>query len=164
MTDLIDDLIHAWRGERPDLDPSGLAVVGRIIHLGQRMQMGASQALQSTGLAYTDFDIIATLRRSGDPYALTPKQLREAVLLSSGAMTAAIDRLDRANLVRRRPSETDRRSLLVCLTEAGKTLAERAAALRFAEAQSWTGQLTPAEAQHLIDLLRKLHAGPERGA
>lgn len=158
MSDLVDELITAWAREEPSLDASAMALAGRIIRIAGEMEAGAAAALKPLGLAYTDFDILATIKRAGPPYALTPTQLRRSVLLSSGAMTAAIDRLERADLITRRPSPEDRRSQLVGLTEGGKALAAKAAAARFAEAQTWAAKLDEAETARLVALLRKLSA------
>jgi DNA-binding MarR family transcriptional regulator len=133
--DLVDRLLADWTRERPDLDVSAMAVVGRILYLAQVLQARASGALKTAGTAYTDFDVLATLRRSGQPWRLTPTALRHSVLLTSGAMTACLNRLEAQGLIVREPASDDRRVLAAVLTEPGRALADRAATLRFAEAQ-----------------------------
>ncbi|MEL7296624.1 MAG: MarR family transcriptional regulator [Pseudomonadota bacterium] len=153
---LMDTLVTEWAQECPDLDASAMAVVGRIMRLGQRFENEATRALKPLGIAYTDFDILATLRRSGSPYTLTPGQLADAVLLTSGAMTAALERLEKAGLISRHTSTTDRRSKAARLTNAGKKLAKNAAAARFDIATQAVASL-PARSHHqLIALLDKL--------
>jgi DNA-binding MarR family transcriptional regulator len=159
MRDLVDQLLKDWQNEEPKLDPTGLAVAGRIIRLGQQMQASANKALAPFGLSYTDFDLLASLTRSGAPYAMTPTRLRDAVLLSSSAMTAAVDRLEKRGLIVRRPSSEDRRSMLVCLTDEGHELVLEAAKVRFAEARTWSDRLDTDDLVDLIPLLKKLTVG-----
>lgn len=157
--DLVDRLISDWRGERPDLDTRAMAVVGRLIQLGADLRASASDALAPHGLSYTDFDILATLRRSGTPFRLTPTELRDSVLLTSGAMTTALGRLVARRLVEREADVTDRRVKFVRLTSAGADLVDSAVSDRFAEAERAILALDPAEREALEGLLRKL-TGP----
>src|SRR5262249_36369487 len=89
--DVVDRLIKQWREARPDLDPSSLDVVGRVIVLAQHLERGVEIALERHGLSLGQFDILATLRRHGKKGGLTPSQLLESVMLSSGGMTARLD-------------------------------------------------------------------------
>ncbi|MEM6999150.1 MAG: MarR family transcriptional regulator [Pseudomonadota bacterium] len=132
--DFIDQLIADWQRELPDVDPEPMALVGRIILLGRALEQRINERLKHHGLIYTDFDVLATLRRSGAPYQATPTELRQSILLTSGAMTAALDRLERRRLLNRIPSPQDRRSMSAQLTKRGVKLAERLVALRFEEA------------------------------
>jgi DNA-binding MarR family transcriptional regulator len=152
--DLVDQLIADWTRQRPDLDVSAMAVVGRVLHLGRVLEGRANAALKDAGVAYTDFDVLATLRRSGEPYRLTPTALRRSVLLTSGAMTACLNRLEARGLLTREPSPEDRRVLTATLTAAGRTLADRAAALRFDEAREAVAPLTADQLRTLGDLLK----------
>ncbi|MBO9708351.1 MAG: MarR family transcriptional regulator [Caulobacter sp.] len=157
--DLIDRLLADWRRERPDLDAAPLAVVGRVLHLAQALETRANRALKPVGLAYTDLDLLATLRRSGPPYRLTPTVLRRSVVLTSGAMTACLNRLEAQGLVAREPEPGDRRVLAAVLTPQGLALADRAIGLRLEEAADAVAGLEPAEREALAGLLRKLGAG-----
>ncbi len=154
--DLIDNLLQEWQHARPDLDASAMAVVGRLIRAGSQLRDSAAQALKSFDLLYTDFDILATLRRSPAPHRLTPSQLGDAVLLTSGAMTAALKRLEEKALITRAGAASDGRVRTVELTAAGAQLAEEAAATRFEEAQTRVAALTETEQDQLAGLLRKL--------
>lgn len=154
--DLIDRLLADWARERPDLDASPMAVVGRVLTLGQALTVRANAALKTTGLSYSDLDVLATLRRSGSPFCLTPTVLRHSVLLTSGAMTACLNRLEERGLLVREPSAHDRRVLAAVLTPPGKDLADRAIGLRFAEAADAVAALTAKEQAALAGLLRKL--------
>lgn len=145
-----------WAAESPELDASAMRVVGRIIRLGRQFEKDASGALKPLGLPYTEFDIIATLRRSGAPYELTPGQLGQAVLLTSGAMTAALDRLEQSGLITRHASETDRRVKTAKLTASGKKLALKAAKARFDVAALALDGLSSQQRKTLAKLLKEL--------
>lgn len=156
--DMIDELLRQWQQERPDLDASAMAVVGRILRLGKRLEQRANAALRPFGLNYSDLDVLATLRRAGRPYSLKPSQLQRSVLITSGAMTACLNRLEAASLLVREVDMEDRRVLGARLTLAGLRLVDRAMPVRFAEAQAAVGGLTRAEGRQLAGMLRKLEA------
>lgn len=112
-----------WRRERPDIDPFPMELLGRLAEIAQIvMRDRLDPFFAAHGLQKGEFDVLATLRRAGQPYELTPTRLYEAAMLSSGGMTARIDRLERAGWVERRSHPTDRRGTLVGLTTAGLTL------------------------------------------
>lgn len=152
----MDQLVEQWAAELPELNADPMTIVGRIMRLGRHYEKQASAALKPFGLPYTDFDILATLRRSGAPYELTPGELSEAVLLTSGAMTAALDRLQSAHLITRHASDQDRRVKSARLTAKGKRLAARAAKARFAIASDAISDLSDAEQRTLKKVLRQL--------
>jgi DNA-binding MarR family transcriptional regulator len=156
--DLIDRLVTDWKRERPDLDASAMSVVGRILHLGRLLEDAASEGLRGTGINYTDLDVLATLRRSGAPYRLTPTALRKSVLLTSGAMTACLNRLERAGLISRNAVDEDRRSLAAALTAKGLKLTDKAIASRFEQARQVVEVLSAGERAELAGLLRKLRS------
>ncbi len=155
-TDLLDALIADWQRERPDLDVSAMGIVGRILLLGERLQRRINLRLKPLGLGYTDFDVLATLRRSGEPFALRPAQLLETVLIASGSMTACIDRLERGALVERLQAADDRRGRVIQLTAAGRELIDRAVNVRFEEAAEFVDALDSDERQGLVAALRTL--------
>ena len=159
VPDLLDQLIEDWRTQCPDLDVEGMGVVGRIIHLAGRMRADAGEALAPFDLHYTDFDVLATLRRSGAPFALTPTQLMQSVLLTSGAMTATLKRLEGRGLVMRDQDAHDRRIKRVQLTQTGLSLINSAARARFQQAQTAIAPLTAEELEQLVGLLRKFGQG-----
>ncbi len=162
--DLIDDLLKQWRRERPELDPSAMGIVGRILRLAGHLQRGAEEALKPFGLSLWQFDVLATLRRSGAPYLLSPTQLMRAVMLSSGAMTNRLDRLESAGLVKRQPDPSDRRGVLITLTPEGHRLVDRAIVARFDQAQRTVASLSPAERDSLENGLRSLLGSVENPA
>lgn len=153
--DVIDAMLAAWRRQLPALDPSPLGVVGRVIVLAQHLERSVSAALARHGLSLGEFDILATLRRQGPQGRLTPGQLRQSVMLSSGGMTARLDKLERAGWIQRQADPNDRRGVVVELTAAGRKLIEAAARTRFEEAQQSLPPLSEAERRVLEKLLRK---------
>jgi DNA-binding MarR family transcriptional regulator len=152
--DIVDQLIGDWARERPDLDTSAMEVIGRLLHLGALMQARAGEHLRVHGLSYTELDVLATLRRSGEPYRLSPTALRKSVLLTSGAMTACLNRLEQRGLICRSPDEADRRSLMANLTAQGVELVDAAIAHHFAQADQAVAGLDPAQRAELARLLR----------
>ena len=160
--DRIDRLLAEWRVERPELDASAMAIVGRLLSIGRRLEARANAALKPLGLHYTDLDVLATLRRGGRPWRRTPTELRDSVLITSGAMTACLDRLERNRLIARVADPRDRRSSAAELTGEGRRLIDRAIAIRFAEASEAIAALSRPERARLAALLRKLGGDLER--
>ncbi|WP_417397052.1 MarR family winged helix-turn-helix transcriptional regulator [Gimesia chilikensis] len=156
---MIDILIRQWKTERPDLNVEPMGVVGRVLRLATRLERRVSETLKPYGLTVGGFDILATLRRTGNPQGLTPTELMEAVMLSSGAMTNRIDRLEEQGLVERRPSPSDRRSLQVLLTAEGRKVVDEAVADRLDEAEGALCGLKGEERDQLADLLRAMLQG-----
>lgn len=154
--DRIDRLLSEWNAERPELDATAMAVVGRLLSIGRLLEARANAALKPLGLHYTDLDVLATLRRGGKPYRRTPTGLRSSVLITSGAMTACLDRLEANGLVARVPDPEDRRSSAAELTLAGRKLIDKAIAVRFEEATQALDGLSVAERTRLAALLKKL--------
>lgn len=154
--DRIDRLLAEWQVERPELDAGAMAVVGRLLSIGRVLEARANAALKPLGLHYTDLDVLATLRRGGRPYRRTPTELRASVLITSGAMTACLDRLESNALIARVADPQDRRSSAAELTAAGRKLIDQAIAVRFAEAAEALTVLSEQERIRLAVLLKKL--------
>lgn len=154
--DLIDQLIADWARERPELDLGGMQIVGRIMRLGRRYQDEANALLNRHGLTYSEFDLLATLRRMGQPYAQTPSRLQASVVLTSGAMTACMNRLERKGLIERTGESGDRRKRLASLTTRGLALVEQLAEARFALAKQQVQLVDPADRASLRQLLKAL--------
>ncbi|WP_410216714.1 MarR family winged helix-turn-helix transcriptional regulator [Paracoccus sp. (in: a-proteobacteria)] len=117
---------QAWRRERPDLDVEAMEIIGRLNELSALLTRDLQPVFERFNLQGGEFDVLATLRRAGTPFRLTPTALYEATMLSSGGMTARLDRLERRDLIRRLPNPEDRRGTLVELTPAGLALVENA--------------------------------------
>lgn len=156
QSDSISSFIADWRRERPDLDPWPLGIVGRISRIYARFLRQADTWLAPLGLGWETFSLIAALRRSGKPYALNPTELQRQSLLTSGAMTNRIDRVEAQGLVERRPDPADRRGVIVRLTPAGRALADKAIAVHFRATAEWLGQIPAAERTRLDQLLAGL--------
>ncbi len=161
-TDRISLLCEQWARERPDLDSSGFALVGRLLLLGKLLERRVSRVLAPLDLQLWAFDVLATLRRQGPPYQLTPTELSRATLLTPGAMTNRIDRLEASGLVRREAEPSDRRGVRVLLTEAGVELVDRAIEARFDEADSAVAGIGPRDRTSLKRILQQLLAELER--
>lgn len=154
--DHVDEILEQWAREMPGLDTSPMGVVGRVSRLARVLEKGLSQTFSASGLNGGEFDVLATLRRSGSPYALTPKRLSEAAMLSSGAMTNRIDHLEKAGLIARRPDPDDRRGTLVRLTAEGKDLVNRVVAEHVENERKLLDSLDANDLDTLSSLLRKL--------
>ncbi|MDT3381220.1 MarR family transcriptional regulator [Labrys neptuniae] len=155
--DRADTAVEQWARERPDLPSLPMAVFGRLSDASERVLRDHMNPLFATaGLQPGEFDVLATLRRSGEPYMLSPTRLYEAAMISSGGMTNRLDRLERAGLIERRPDPNDRRGKLIALTEAGKIVIDETIARHVANEQRLLSVLTQAEQETLDSLLRKL--------
>lgn len=118
---------HQWAREMPELETGPMVLLGRLGEAAITITRDRLNPIFSGfGLQPGEFDVLATLRRSGAPFALTPTELYEVAMISSGSMTNRIDRLETAGLVERRPNPSDKRGTLVALTDAGVALIEKA--------------------------------------
>ena len=154
--DPIDHFLSEWRRERPDVDSSSFGVFGRIYWINGLFQRAADKWLGEMGLTWELFSLIVTLRRSGRPCALRPHELLAESLLTSGAMTNRIDRVERMGLVRRAPDPRDRRGVIVKLTPAGYALANRAIKRHFAAMDELLAGLRSIERREIGCLLSQL--------
>jgi len=154
--DRIDRIVGHWARERPELDTSGFAVAGRLLVLGKVFERRVQEALQPLGLSLWEFDVLATLRRQGAPYQLTPTELTRASMLTPGAVTHRLDRLEERGLVRRESDPDDRRGVRVVLQKRGLSLIDRAIELRFDEANEAVASLPARDRRTLVGLLRVL--------
>jgi len=152
--------IAQWRRERPDLDVSPMAVLGRLSEAAALVARDRLAPLFARyGLQHGEFDVLATLRRSGPPFALTPTALYEATMVTSGAMTNRLDRLEKAGLIRRVPHPSDRRGLMVQLSESGRELIDRAVEAHVENEHDILSGFSAEERERLAGLLEKLIAG-----
>ncbi|MFD5319303.1 MarR family winged helix-turn-helix transcriptional regulator [Streptomyces sp. NPDC127098] len=158
MEDEVDRLVAAWRRERPDLDVEPLEVLSRVSRLARHLDRARRLAFAEHDLEPWEFDVLTALRRAGSPYQLSPGQLLTQTLVTSGTMTNRIDRLAKRGLVERQPDPSDRRGVLVRLTESGKTHADQALAGLLRQERALLGSLSAAERRQLAGLLRALTA------
>src|SRR6266568_6171420 len=158
LRDEVDDLVTAWRAQRPDLDVEPMQVLSRISRLARHLDIARREAFAEHGLESWGFDVLSALRRQGPPCQLTPGALLRATLVTSGTMTNRIDRLATAGLVRREPDPRDKRGVLVILTDKGQARVDAALAGLLRRERALLGGLDGSERQHLADLLRILLA------
>jgi len=158
-TDEVDRIVGAWQTQRPDLDFSPLEVLSRVDRLSRHLDRARRDAFRRSDLEPWEWDVLSALRRAGDPFQLSPKQLLQQTLVSSGTMTNRIDRLVARRLVRREGDPADGRSVLVTLAGDGKTRVDAAITrLVDAEATLLSG-LSKSDRDRLAALLRKLSLG-----
>lgn len=124
--DLVGRGIQQWRNERPDLDSSGKAVVGRLLRLEEVVLRSINAVLQPFGLKYQEYAVLATLRVSGAPYRLSPSHLQATLLFTSGGLSNLLKRLERVGLIKRSTDPKDGRGVLVKLTAKGLRLVDEA--------------------------------------
>lgn len=124
--DAVDAILEQWRRERPDLDVSPMGTIGRIKRCAALLQRKLDEVFAAFGMTNWEFDVLATLRRSGAPYCLAPTTLFSAMMITSGTMTHRLKGLETRGLVHRLPNRDDARSVLVQLTPDGLALVDRA--------------------------------------
>jgi DNA-binding MarR family transcriptional regulator len=154
--DEIDRIVGEWNRERPDLDVSPTHTLQRITRLGMLQGASFARVFAPYGVSFGEYLVLAALRRAGPPFRMSPTALFNAVILSSGAMTNRLDRLEEMGLVERLPDPTDRRGRLVALTERGRELVDAAAVDHLENEQRLLASLDPDEREQLAGLLRKL--------
>lgn len=156
LEDEVDRIVSAWQKQRPDLDVTPMHVFSRITRLSRHLDLARRNAFLSHGLEPWEFDVLSSLRRAGSPYALTPGVLMSELLVSSGTMTNRIDRLESKGLVKRSPSPSDRRAVLVTLTPAGSRKVDAALKSLLEDEHAALAGLTEDERVQLGKLLKPL--------
>lgn len=159
--DHVDDILDQWRRERPDVDLSGMAIIGRVSRLERALQPLLAAVFHRHGLEAWEFDVLATLRRAGSPYRLTAGQLLSSMMITSGAVTHRINRLEQRGLIRREPDPGDGRVVLVTLTPEGRRTIDRALPDHTANEAALVGVLSDRDQQTLARLLRRLSVAAE---
>jgi DNA-binding MarR family transcriptional regulator len=155
MRDHVDLILEQWRRELPTLDPAPMGIVGRISRLAQLVQEQLEPVFAQHGLNGGEFDVLAALRRSGAPYRLTPSQLAQSLMMTSGGMTKRLRSLEGAGLVRRSSSPVDRRSSLVQLTARGRKLVETLVIAHLENEHRLLAPLDESHRRQLAELLRE---------
>ncbi|MCF2587474.1 MarR family winged helix-turn-helix transcriptional regulator [Brevibacterium sp. UCMA 11752] len=157
--DEVDRIVAAWRHERPDLDVSPMEILSRVSRLARQLDLARKSSFSDYGIEGWAFDVLSALRRSGEPYQLSPSTLLQETLVTSGTMTNRIDRLVTAGWVERLPDPGDRRGVLVRLTAAGRATVDSALADLLVKEREILSDLTPAGRRKLASLLRQLSTG-----
>jgi DNA-binding MarR family transcriptional regulator len=161
LPDRIERARAQWADEEPGLDTSPMEVIGRVLRAAHLADAHIRRVLRQEGLDRSGFDVLATLRRTGPPYQLTPTALYQELVLTSGAMTHRVDALARAGLVERVSGPTDRRSNLVGLTARGQSVVDRAMAAHLQCEATMIASLPDEDREALAALLKKLLRGIE---
>ncbi|GAB7188457.1 MarR family transcriptional regulator [Kitasatospora sp. Ki12] len=156
--DAVDAIAAQWRRERPDLTEClhAMETFGRIFRLSRGMGDRMERAYAPFGIGRGEFDVLATLRRSGEPFSLSPRELTATLMLTTGGMTGRLDKLERAGLVTRSPDPNDRRGLRINLTPEGRSTIDGAVSAGLAAQRRVVDALGPERAAQLNDLLRDL--------
>ena len=159
--DKVDKIIGQWNQERPDLDVGPMELIGRFKRISQYLRQEMAKTFSEYDLNLANFDVLATLLRSGPPYALSPNELIASTMVTSGTMTNRIDQLTKSGLVERVKNPNDGRSVAVSLTKAGHKVIDSALAAHVITLSKLTSNLSKDEQKRLNDLLRKFLANFE---
>jgi DNA-binding MarR family transcriptional regulator len=142
-----------WRAERPDIDCSGKAIVGRLLHMHDLILKAVNRTLAEHGLKYPVYAVLATLRVEGEPYSLSPGVLSETLLLTSGGLSNLLRRMEERGLVVRTSDQHDGRSVAVALTPKGLALVDAAMPDHAETERRIVAMLAPADQKAMADML-----------
>ncbi|MGD9480426.1 MarR family winged helix-turn-helix transcriptional regulator [Shinella sp. G-2] len=156
--DHVDRILQQWNRERPDLDVGPMGLLGRVARLRTHLGREIERTLAAHGLNSASFDVLATLRRSGPPYRLSPGDLIATTMVSSGTMTNRLDQLEKAGLVERCDNPEDRRGVIIALTSKGFQLVDETVTAHVENQHRLLGGLDAQERAALDGLLRKFLA------
>jgi DNA-binding MarR family transcriptional regulator len=159
--DDVDRIVDQWARERPELATEAMAVFGRVYRLARLVGDRQEVVYARLGINRGEFDVLATLRRTGAPYQLSPKALSASLMLTTGGMTGRLDRLERRGLVARSPDPSDRRGLVISLTEEGRAVVDEAVGAGLAVQREVLERLPARDRTRLGSLLRDLLAAAE---
>jgi DNA-binding MarR family transcriptional regulator len=155
-TDSIDRMVQEWRSRDSKVDSSSLEVIGRLLLCASYCERAVIAALRPFGLSMADFDVLNTLRRLGDQHDSKPTDLARSSLITTGAMTSRLDRLERSGLICRTPDPTDRRGVLVRLTSRGNKVATQVLQEVIATQEAFLEPLSGQERESIAAALRLL--------
>jgi DNA-binding MarR family transcriptional regulator len=154
--DAVDQIIEQWARERPDLDCSPMGIIGRITQLQREVYLAQRATFARHGLDAPSFDVLAALRRAGEPYQLTPTALMRSALVTSGAITQRLDRLEEKGLITRQRSAADGRAVVVTLSNAGREALDAALPDHLDTERALLEGLPGEDREVLAGLLRRL--------
>jgi DNA-binding MarR family transcriptional regulator len=158
VADEVDEIVEAWRRERADLDVEPLQILSRIGRLADVLDERRAASFVEHGLQAHEFDVLAALRRSGEPFEMTAGELGAATYVTSGTMTSRLDRLVARKLVVRLPDDDDGRLVRVRLTAAGRRRVDGAITALLESERELVGTLTLQKRERLAASLRELLA------
>ena len=153
--DHVDQILEQWALARPDLDASPMGVIGRICRLSVLLVREQTRVFAENGLDFAGFDVLATLRRTGPPYALTPSQLARSMIVTPGAVAQRLTHLEEDGLITRTHVATDRRVTTVTLTPKGQDLIDSALPAHLANERLMLGGFDQGELAVFQSLLRR---------
>ncbi|TMR89446.1 MarR family transcriptional regulator [Nonomuraea basaltis] len=154
--DAIATIVEQWKHERPDLDATPMLVIGRLFRLTDALDQRLRPPFAAADLGNGDFDVLAALRRAGEPYRLSAGELSRTVLVTTGAITKRVDRLEARGLVSRSIAETDSRGRLITLTAEGVELTDELIAVHLDNQRRLLAELSGDEQTQLASLLERL--------
>ena len=156
VRDAVDLILEQWGRERPDLDCSPMGIIARITQLQREVHLAQRSTFARYGLDAPSFDVLAALRRAGAPYQLTPTALMRTALVTSGAITQRLDRLEEKGLITRERSQDDGRAVVVTLTDAGRAALDAALPDHLETERRLLDGLSDDDRERLAGLLRRL--------
>ncbi|WP_133884366.1 MarR family winged helix-turn-helix transcriptional regulator [Glycomyces sp. NRRL B-16210] len=159
--DAVDRIIAQWHRELPDLELDSMALFGRLHRVSRKLGARLHRLRSQQGLGRNEFDVLASIRRSGPPFILSPKEISATLMLSSGGLTGRLDKLEAAGYIERLPDPADRRGLKVRMTDLGREVIETAVRTGLDVQEEALDVLSEDERRQLGELLRKLHRGFE---
>jgi DNA-binding MarR family transcriptional regulator len=159
VEDSVDQILEQWSRERPDLDCSPMGIIGRITQLQREVYLAQRATFARHGLDAPSFDVLAALRRAGEPYQLTPTALMRSALVTSGAITQRLDRLEEKGFITRERSRADGRAVVVTLSAAGRAALDAALPDHLETERALLAGLPVEDRELLAGLLRRLLVG-----
>tara|TARA_R110001599_G_scaffold10190_1_gene50414 strand:- start:362 stop:850 length:489 start_codon:yes stop_codon:yes gene_type:complete len=160
--DHVDHILKQWRQERPDLDVAPMGTIGRVKRLNHTLMRAMEKTWAKYGLTDASFDVLATLRREGAPYALSPSDLMASTMVTSGTMTHRIHQLEKVGLIKRVKNPDDGRGFLISLSQRGFDLIDEAVAAHVETQAQLVSGLTVEQRAQLDALLKQFLAGVEQ--
>lgn len=156
MSERLNEIVEQWHRERPDLDVSPMSVIGRLSRAARQVEAELAPVFAGFDLDSGSFDVLATLRRSGAPFRLSPRELTRTAMITSSATAQRLNRLEARGLVSRSKSSEDGRGIQVTLTESGQELIDRVLPQHVTNEHRVLAALTAEERESLAALLERL--------
>lgn len=153
--DHVDNILNQWQRERPDLDIAPMGTLGRIKRLNHYLLRAMEKTWAQYGLTDAGFDVLATLRREGPPFALSPSDLMASTMVTSGTMTHRINQLEKSGLIARVKNPDDGRGFLISLTQRGFDLIDEAVTAHVETQATLVSRLSEDQRAQLDELLKQ---------
>ena len=154
QNDHVSRIQQQWTEQRPDLDPAPQGIIGRLHRLANYLTEELCTVYAEHGLTEAEFDVLAALRRAGEPHSLAPGELAQQTMVTTGAMTKRLDKLVSNGWVTRALSGDDRRGRRISLTASGKKKIDEAFTAHMRNEKRLVDQLAPADRPVLEEMLR----------